>query len=503
MIYGWAGTDLEIDLSQGKIEKKESDRKLYESYLGARGTNIKTLWDRVPPEVAPFSPDNLLIVGAGVLNGTIVPSANRSTITFKSPVTGFHSYSALGGHFGPELKYAGYDTIVISGKSPIPVYIWINNDTVEIRDASHLWGKDTRETQTIIREEMNAKAQILCIGQAGENKVYGASIEHGLGVSASRRGGGAVMGDKNLKAIAVCGTKDINIANPAKLYELCEQILTRTDPISKRFAGRPGNEVEFHLPTGAYGNFRDTVSPEVVENIKNAKKIGEEYTARTLKTRNIACYNCTIRCRQVYYCSDGTYCGLKCGVFAKAMIACQIFDGWFNTEFYNLCEKYGFDYLAVCAYIAFAIDLYEKGILTKEDTDGMHLEWGNADVAFSLIKKIAFREGIGDILADGVYRAARRIGKGAENYVVTTKKLETRNEFRFFGPHALVGAVADNVDNARLVDTFHYSATMSMEQREAYVNSEFWGYPKELAKYFLIGYDPTGSNYEGWCKFKS
>ncbi len=173
MIYGWAGTDLEIDLSQGKIEKKESDRKLYESYLGARGTNIKTLWDRVPPEVAPFSPDNLLIVGAGVLNGTIVPSANRSTITFKSPVTGFHSYSALGGHFGPELKYAGYDTIVISGKSPIPVYIWINNDTVEIRDASHLWGKDTRETQTIIREEMNAKAQILCIGQAGENKVYG------------------------------------------------------------------------------------------------------------------------------------------------------------------------------------------------------------------------------------------------------------------------------------------------------------------------------------------
>ncbi|GAG12559.1 unnamed protein product, partial [marine sediment metagenome] len=146
MFYGWMGTNLEVDLSRGNIEKVEGDRKVYENHLGGKGTNAKIFWDRVPPEVAPFSADNLLIVGTGVLTGTIVPSANRGVFTFKSPQTGLHMHSSLGGFWPTELKHAGYDSIVIRGKSPSPVYLWINDDTIELRDAAHLWGKGTQET---------------------------------------------------------------------------------------------------------------------------------------------------------------------------------------------------------------------------------------------------------------------------------------------------------------------------------------------------------------------
>ena len=502
MIYGWAGTELEIDLSKGNIEKKEVDRESYEAYLGPRGIDLRKLWARVPPEVAPFSPDNLLMVSAGILDGTIVPGANRSTFIFKSPATEFLAYSDMGGDFGPELKYAGYDTIAVSGKSPDPVYLWINDDAVEIRDAGHVWGKDTQETQLIIRQELNADAQIICIGPAGENKVYSASIEHGLGVSASRRGGGFVMGDKNLKAIAVRGRKDIHVAKPSRLYQLCRQILNRIGPWQERWNKNPGFELYHHLRQGAFGNFRDTASPEIVDKINHWRSIGEEFKTRMI--RRVSCHNCQMACRQVYLSADGRYCGLKCGVYAKPMIAMHIFDGAACTEFYNLCEKYGLDYQGPVNLVAFAIDLYEKGILTKEDTGGMHLEYGNLDVALSLIKKIAFREGIGDILADGMYRAARRIGKGAEDYAITTKKLEVRNEWRFYNPRqALSGAVGDKVDTDRLFPVLPLDSNLPNGDREAYVKSEFWGHPKELEEYFLNGWNETGPDYEATCRILS
>jgi len=503
MIYGWAGTDLEIDLSKGKIEKKEGDRKLYESYLGAKGTNAKILWDRVPPEVDPFSPDNLLIIGAGVLDGTIVPFANRTCITFKSPVMNLLGCSVLGGYFGPELKNAGYDTIVISGKSPTPVYLWIKDETVELCDASHLWGKDTQETQVMLREELNEKAQILCIGPAGENKAYAASIEHSIGISASRRGGGTVMGDKKLKAIAVYGTKDIHIARPDTLYQLCQQILSRSGPLRERWKTFPVLDPTYHLPMGAYGNFRETAPPEVLEAIEKGKEIGE--ACRPLKVRRMGCYNCSMQCRQIQQTADGRYCGLKCSAHTRSMIATQIFDGRFNMEFCNLCEKYGLDSLSVQNVVAFVIDLYEKGILTKEETDGMHLEFRNADVALALVKKMAYREGIGDIMADGTYRAARRIGRGAEKYAVTTKKLECRHDFEFKPQDALAEAVSDGGDHHKLHSEVlmppYDDIDQSQEAKEAYVKSEFWGHPKELEKHFLNRDD--GANYEGMCQWTS
>jgi len=204
--YGSAGKNLEINLSTGQIYKTEVDTTAREMYLGGRGTNAKLFWDRVPPETDPYSSDNLMVFGVGILTGTPAPGANRTILTTLSPQTSLQTYSSLGGFWGAELKHAGYDNLIISGKSSKPVYLWINGGKAEIRDAGHLWGKDIRETTKIIRDELKQnRAQVLSIGQAGENRVLAATIEHGSGTGASRAGVGAVMGDKKLKPLPSSG----------------------------------------------------------------------------------------------------------------------------------------------------------------------------------------------------------------------------------------------------------------------------------------------------------
>src|SRR5512140_1630789 len=225
MRYAETGFNLEIDLSRGSIDKVESELEHTKLHLGGLGTSTRIMWDRVPPEAEAFSEDNLLIFSSGLLCGTPAPGANRTIVTTYSPQTLFMGYSMMGGFFAPEMKYAGYDKIVLRGKSPKLVYLWINNDKVEIRDASHLAGKGAVETAELIRQELKEpNAQVAAIGLAGENRVFTASIEQGRS-SASRLGIGAVMGDKRVKAIVVRGTKDINVAKPAKYIELCNDVL--------------------------------------------------------------------------------------------------------------------------------------------------------------------------------------------------------------------------------------------------------------------------------------
>src|SRR5512137_1906603 len=225
MRYSETGYNLEIDLSRGNIERIETDPRDTELYLGGLGTNAKILWDRVPPEVEPFSPDNLLIFSAGLLCGTPATGCNRTIGSTISPQTRLMAFSMMGGFWAPELKYAGYDKVILRGKSPKLVYLWINNDKVEIRDAAHLKGKGANETAELIRKELKEpKAQVAAIGLAGENRVYMASIEQGRS-SASRLGIGAVMKDKGLKAIAVRGTKDVNLARPLEFIGLCNEVL--------------------------------------------------------------------------------------------------------------------------------------------------------------------------------------------------------------------------------------------------------------------------------------
>ncbi|MFZ3101740.1 MAG: aldehyde ferredoxin oxidoreductase N-terminal domain-containing protein, partial [Desulfitobacteriaceae bacterium] len=407
MRYAETGYNLEIDLSRGNIERVETDPKLTELHLGGQGTSAKILWDRVPPEVEAFSPENLLIFSSGLLHGTPVPGANRTVVNTISPQTNLYSHSIFGGFFGPELKHAGYDTIVFRGKSPNLVYLWISNDKVEIRDASHLQGKGALETAEILKAELkDSKVQVAAIGLAGENRVYMASIEHAN--SSASRGVGAVMGDKKLKAIVVRGTKDINVARPAELWEICNR--QYQDIYENPHCGdvllREDDE-SFHLNNFAWGNARVRK-----KNYWN-KEIEEQWKATSDKARIrwTGCYNCSKDCHQAIKYPGRQPYFQKCYSKLTYLMAAHE-DLEFNYNIIGLTQEYGLDGFSTPQVLAFGVELYEAGILTDNELPGFPPD--SAGRFFYLLEKVVRREGVGDALANGVYWAARQIGKGAE-----------------------------------------------------------------------------------------
>jgi aldehyde:ferredoxin oxidoreductase len=432
MRYAETGFNLEIDLSRGSVEREATDPKLTELYLGGLGTNSKVLWDRVPPEVDPFSPDNLLIFSTGLLGGTAAPGANRTIVSTISPQTLLVAYSMMGGFFAPELKYAGYDKIIIRGKSPSLVYLWINGDKVEIRDASHLRGKGALETAELIREELNEpKAHVAAIGLAGENKVLYSSIEQGRS-SASRGGVGAVMGDKGLKAIAVRGKKDLNVARPEQFMKVCNEVLKyiefrRDNPVKGvppilAGLGSPQEmaiyDEQWHTTNFAWGNARlrrkDFWNEEME---KKWREIQEKAVERL-----ISCYNCPMKCGAVVAHSVGGVSKymMKCYSKLTYVMAAMTDDLEFGFQIAGRAQEYGVDGYTTPQVMAFAVELYENGILTDQDLPGFPSR--NEERFFYLLEKIVRREGIGDVLANGVYRAARQIGKGAEKFDSNTIK---------------------------------------------------------------------------------
>jgi benzoyl-CoA reductase subunit BamB len=306
MRYAETGFNLEIDLSRGNIERVATDPKDTELYLGGLGTSAKILWDRVPPEVEPFSPDNLLIFSAGLLCGTPATGCNRTIVTTISPQTRLMAFSMMGGFFAPELKYAGYDKVILRGQSPKLVYLWINNDKVEIRDATHLKGKGAVETAEIIKKELKEpKAQVAAIGMAGENRVFFASIEQGRS-SASRAGIGAVMGDKGVKAIVVRGTKDVHLARPEEFLRLCHEVLEyikvrNQNPVPGVMPilaglGSPQemkvHDEKWHTENFMWGNSRTRRKDFWNEEIATAWM----QTMDSMRRRLISCYNCPMTC---------------------------------------------------------------------------------------------------------------------------------------------------------------------------------------------------------------
>ncbi|TDA67016.1 MAG: aldehyde dehydrogenase [Clostridia bacterium] len=467
MRYAETGYNLEIDLSRGNIERVETDPSLTDLHLGGQGANAKILWDRVPPEVEPSSPNNLLVFSAGLLCGTPVPGVTRTSVNTFSPQTNFFSHSTMGGFFAPELKHAGYDRIVIRGKAPSLVYLWINNDKVEIRDATHLRGKGVTETAALIREELKEpKAQVAAIGLAGENRVYTSSIGHGW--SSAARGPGPVMGDKRLKAIAVRGTKDINIARPAELFEMCLRL-------AKEIYENPNvgdvmavNEDDsFHHDNFAWGNAR------VRRKGYWTKELEERW--RKLKydhmDRQTGCYNCPKKCITVISYPGRKRFGYKC--YAKDtyhMAAFQELD--FSYEILGIAQEYGLDSYSTPQVIAFALELYEAGILTDQDLPGMP-----SDVRgrfYYLMEKIVHREGIGDVLANGVYWAARQIGKGAEAYDHnTTKKLEQIpiKLGRLNPLYFLMTATGEKMATTQIEGSFPQDPLPTREEREEFVRN--------------------------------
>jgi len=481
MRYAETGYNLEVDLSRGNIERVETDPRLTELHLGGQGTAARILWDRVPPEVEPFSPENVLIFSSGLLNGTPVVGANRTAVNTFSPQTNLLAHSLMGGHFGPELKHAGYDKIVIRGRASDLVYLWIDNDRVEIRDARHLRGKGAQETAALIRGELGQpRAQVAAIGQAGENRVYTASIEHGW--ASASRGPGPVMGDKRLKAIAVRGTRDIHIARPSELFELCLRLrkeISDSPDVGDWMA--VDEDDSFHHDNFAWGNARTRIrnywSRELEERWRNLKYSHMD--------RQTGCYNCPKKCHNVISYPGRKRFGYKCfGKDTYHMAAFQELD--FSYEILGIAQEYGVDSYSTPQIIAFALELYEAGILTDRDLPGMP-----SDVRgrfYYLLEKIVYREGIGDVLANGVYWAARQIGKGAEAYDHnTTKKFEQVpiKLGKVNPPYFLMIATGEKMNITQIEGSFPQDPLPTRQEREEFVRKWVAVPDDRFKKWFL------------------
>ena len=467
MKYAETGYQLEIDLTTGNIEKVETDPMDMELFLGGQGIAAKILFERLPHGIDPFSPDNLLIFSAGLLHGTPVPGANRTAVNTFSPQTGLMAHSLMGGFFGPELKYAGYDRIIISGRAPDLVYLYIKDDKVEIRDATHLRGKGSAETGDLLKKELkDDRVQVAAIGLAGENRVFMSSIEHGH--SSASRGPGPVMGDKRLKAIAVRGTKEVYVARPAELWEECQSL-------HKKIAESNGcgdwmavdEDDSFHHNHFAWGNART--------RRRNFWSRELEDRWRKLKCdhmdRQTSCFNCPKKCRNVISWPGRKRFAYKCyGKDTYHMAAFQELD--FTYEILGITQDYGLDSYSTPQVIAFALELYEAGILTDEDLPDMPSDTRGR--FYYLIEKIVHREGIGDKLADGVYWAARRIGKGAEKYDHnTTKKFEQLpiKLGKLNPPYFLMIATGEKMAITQIEGSFPQDPLPTIEEREAFVKN--------------------------------
>jgi len=501
MRYGETGYNLEIDLSRGSVEKVETDPRETELYLGGLGTNAKILWDRVPADVDPFSPDNLLIFGAGLLCGTPATGCNRTIVSTYSPQTLLMAFSMMGGFWAPELKYAGYDKVILRGKSPDLVYIWINNDKVEIRDASHLKGKGAVETLDLLRAELKEpRAQVAAIGLAGENRVYYASIEQGRS-SASRGGIGAVMGDKGVKAIAVRGTKDINVARPAEFLQLCKEVLEyikfrNENPIPGVMPilaglGSPQemkvHDEKWHTENFVWGNAR-------VRRKDFWNKDIEQQWAQTLdsmRTRLISCYNCPMECGATITPPGlGTYM-MKC--FSKLTYTMAAFsDLEFGLRIAQRATEYGVDGFTTPQVMAFALELLQDGILTESDFPGMPAD--NEGRFYWLLDRIVRREGIGDILANGTYWAAKAIGKGAEAYAHNTIKKHEQLPLKLsmLNPiYFLMYATGEKINITQIEGQFPQAPFPTREEREAFVK-DWFQVPDEKFKQYFLDWEPRG-----------
>lgn len=482
MRYGETGCNLEIDLSTGKIEKVETDPKTAALYLGGQGSAAKILWDRVPPETEPFSENNLLIFSTGLLHGTCVPGANRLAVNTFSPQTNLQAHSLMGSYFGPEMKYAGYDKIILKGKSPSLVYIWIHNDKVEIREAAHLHGKGTRETATLIKEELaQEKAQVAAIGLAGENRVYTASIDHS-DASAARAGVGAVMGDKNVKAIAVRGTKDLYVAHPRELFTMSQELIQYMAKSSNVGDWMAVDEDDsFHHNNFAWGNAR------VRRKSFWSKELQDRWTNIKYENmdRQTGCYNCPKKCHNVISWPDRRRFSYKC--YAKDtfhMAAFQELD--FSFEILPIACEYGLDAYSTPQIIAFALELLEAGILKHSDFPGIPEDIKGR--FYYILDMIVRREGVGDKLANGVYHAARQIGNGAEAFDHNTIKKFEQLPIKLgkLNPaYFLMIATGNKMAITQIEGSFPQDPLPTMEERQKFVD-DWEAVPNERFKrYFL------------------
>ncbi|MFH1031308.1 MAG: aldehyde ferredoxin oxidoreductase family protein [Chloroflexota bacterium] len=419
------GKFLRVNLSNGKIASGSVPETVAADFIGGRGYGIKYLYDELNPNVDPLGEDNKLIFSNGALAGTAVQAVSRWMVCTKSPLTGAFARSVGGHDFGAWLKFAGYDLIIVEGKAQRPVYLHLSKDGCRINSASELWGKDTKETQESLIKQYGSSTRVACIGPAGEKLVRFAGIFSGSR-TAARCGVGTVMGSKNLKAIAITTQRNLQLVDPEALSQLAKEqtAIMRTNKgyqNHKEWGTTRTQNVTNELGVYPVKNFR------YGRQIGYEKILGEEY--RKLRTDEIGCYACSARCGKVHTVVGGPYAGAvsegpeyeTIWAFTGSIDSTNI-EATIAAD--QLCDELGLDTISTGNTIGFAYELYEKGIITKADTDGFELTYGNHAPILPLIEKIAKREGFGNILAEGSVRAAAKIGKGAEDYTMQVKGLE-------------------------------------------------------------------------------
>lgn len=429
-MYGYAGRILHVDLTSGKTSFEPLKEDFARKYFGATGFGIKLLMEHQKPGVDPLGPDNVLIFIDGPLAGTMAPTAGNGFGVFaKSPATNFIGEAYSHGYFGGELKRAGYDAIVIKGRAPKPTYLWIDDDAVELMDASAYWGKTTWEAETMLKDDHGDHyVRVSLIGPAGENLCRFASIMNDTYRSAGRTGLGAVMGSKKLKAIAVRGSKDVKVADPEGLYNYCKDLYERCKgpkTLKYRTLGTPENVLVLNrlaaLPTRNWQ----------AATFEGAEKVSGEYLNERFVGKIVACLSCPMRCEHIAVVDEGPYKGTIVRVEYQPLNSfgpiCGIDRLDAIIKCIELADLYGMDSISTGVVVGFAMECFEKGLITEKDTEGLELTFGNHEAAVETVRKIAYRQAIGDVLAEGVMRAAEKIGGGAEQFAMHIKGLEITN----------------------------------------------------------------------------
>ncbi|MFQ6074168.1 MAG: aldehyde ferredoxin oxidoreductase family protein [Candidatus Bathyarchaeia archaeon] len=428
MSYGYAGKILEVDLTSQKIQRAATENYFdVKLFVGGKGLGALALWRELKPHTDPLSPENILVFSTGPLTGTLCPSTRMCIVT-KSPLTSTFCDSYVGGHLGPEIKFAGYDAVIVRGKSEHPAYLWISNEEVEICDAEHLWGLDTFQTEEKIRKEReDITIRVACIGPAGEHLVKFALVNTERYRQAGRGGVGAVMGSKNLKALAVKGSGQIRIHDLEAFAQVAmeaRKAALENKVIRARRRWGTTRSVLYSSDRDLFPtrNFREATFEE-------AENLSAEVFEKRFWVKHKACHGCPVNCGKLGVVRSGIYAGtvVEGAEYETAALLganCGISNHEAVAYANMLCDKLGLDTISTGNVIAFTMECYEKGMLTQKETEGLKLNFGNEQALTKVIQKIANREGVGNLLADGVKRLSQRLSRNARDFAMHVKGLE-------------------------------------------------------------------------------
>ncbi len=491
------GKVLFIDLGSGLSEEVILEEGFYRDFIGGVGLGVRILYERMKPNVDPLGPDNLLGFVAGLLTGTPVPSTPRYMVVAKSPLTGTWGDANSGGYFGHELRAAGYSAFFFTGISPKPVYLWLHDGRAELRDAAHLWGKDTYETGEILRRELNEqRVRVACIGPSGESLSLLASVMNDGGDAAGRSGLGAVMGSKRLKAIAVRGEGKIPVADSKQLTALRKSFLGGMDAYSglRKYGTIEENVEDITLGIAGIKNW----SLLGGESFPNYSKFDCEELVNKYEIKKHTCWGCPIGCKGIFRIEKGPYAidkAYKTEYETFAAFGPMCFND--NVESIiqasDICNRYGIDTISTGTTIAFAMECYERHIIGKKETDGIELTWGNTSAMLAMLTKIVRRDGFGAVLADGVKRASEQIGGGSEKWAIHIHGQEPAFQDARFWPGRGLIYCCDPTPGRHTAATFPIFASRGMN---------IGPYPElQFPKVDLLDYQATGPVYAAGSSF--